>query len=165
MLVISAAFALLSCTRIAPFSVVHVDRNAAGTSAYPIARDPARVGTFPGNTKSGAGHFYDDILEYRVWLHPERGARRLAGDADYFAAFARYEAALAYASRVAGAEAPLALIRQLESVDEPTPGRFTWVKTQRVTEWQVQWLNDSHRESTSIPDFLAAHGGEENARR
>jgi hypothetical protein len=153
-----ATLATLACKQIAPFSVGHVDRTVGGPSSqFPVAVDPARVGTFPGSTKSGAGYFYDEVLEYRVWLHPERGARRLAGDADYFAAFAQHETASAYAKQTSGAEQPLVLVRQRESVNEPTPGTFEWNKTERLTEWQVQWLQDSHREPNSIPDFLAAH--------
>jgi len=146
-----------ACKHVAPFSVEHVDRSVDTPSGFPVAVDPARVGTFPGRTKSGAGYFYDDVLEYRVWLHPERGAPRLAGNDDYFAAFARYEAAAEYSKQTPGAEHPIVLVRQRESINEPTPGTFEWEKTPRVTEWQVQWLRDSHREANSIPSFLAAH--------
>jgi hypothetical protein len=51
------------------------------------------VGTYPTDTKSGAGYFYDDVLEYRVWMHPEKGAAPFNGTNDYMAAFAQYEAA------------------------------------------------------------------------
>jgi hypothetical protein len=148
-----------ACKRVEPFSVAYVDRNVSGSSKFPTAVDPSWVGTFPGSTKSGAGYFYDEVLEYRVWLHPERGARRLAGDQDYFAAFARYEAASQYSTQTSGAEQPIVLVRQREYVNEPDPGTFEWKKTERITEWQVQWLQDSHREPNSIPDFLAAHVG------
>lgn len=96
------------------------------------------------------------MLEYRVWFHPERGARKRAGEDDYFAAFAVYEAALAYSQQHEGAEEPLVLIRQKEFIDEPTPGAFSWQKGERVTEWQPQWLEGSLREESSIADFLAA---------
>jgi len=146
-----------SCRKaIDPFSVAHVDRNV-GPSHHPLATDPGRVGSYPGSAKSGAGYFYDEVLEYRVWLHPERGAERLAASEDYFAAFARYESALEFSSNNAGAEAPLVLVRQRESVNEPTPGTFVWDKVERITEWQVKWLAGSHRGPNSIPDFLAAH--------
>jgi hypothetical protein len=152
-----AAFTMLTCKDVAPFSAGHVDRSVSGPTKFPLASDPARVGTFPGSTKSGAGHFYDEVLEYRVWLHPERGARRRAGDSDYYAAFARYETALDYSHDTGGAEEPLVLIRQRESVNEPTPSTFVWDKTERLTEWQVPWLNGSHREANSIADFLETH--------
>ena len=153
--VMIASLAFVACKSVRPFSVAHVDRAVTGPSKFPIAIDPSRVGTFPGETKSGAGFFYDEVLEYRVWLHPERGARRLAGDADYYAAFARYESALEYSARTDGAEEPLVLVRQREHVNEPTPGNFIWEKTERLTEWQVEWLKGSLRGPTSIADFLA----------
>jgi hypothetical protein len=140
-----------------PFSVAHYDRTA-GPSKHPLAVDPALVGSYPASTKSGAGYFYDDVLEYRVWLHPERGARRLAGEHDYFAAFARYEAALEFSRQNQGAEDPLVLVRQQEYINEPSPGTFLWEKSERVTEWRVKWLTGSHRGANSIPEFLAAHG-------
>jgi hypothetical protein len=139
-----------------PLSVAHVDRSV-GPTAQPLAVDPAQVGSFPATTKSGGGYFYDEVLEYRVWLHPERGAGRLAAGADYFAAFARYESALAYWRQHTGAEEPLVLVRQRESIDEPTPGTFKWEKTERITEWRVPWLEGAKRGPNSIPEFLAAH--------
>jgi hypothetical protein len=152
-----AALSALACKTIPAFSVAFVDRSVDGPSQFPIAIEPTQVGTFPARTKSGAGYFYDEVLEYRVWLHPEHGARRLAGDADYYAAFARYEAALAYSEVQAGAESPLVLVRQLEWVNEPTPNTYVWEKTERITEWQVGWLEGSRRGPNTIPDFLAAH--------
>lgn len=151
-----ASLAVVACKAVQPLSVARIDRGVSGASRFPIAIDPSRVGTFPGTTKSGAGFFYDEVLEYRVWLHPERGAPRLAGDADYYAAFARYESALEYSARTKGAEEPLALVRQREHVNEPTPGTFSWEKTERITEWQVEWLKGSLRGPNSIADFLAS---------
>jgi len=124
--------------------------------------NPKLVGTYSGHTKSGAGYFYDEVLEYRVWLHPERGAPKLAGESDYFAAFARYESALAFSKSQEGAEAPIALVRQRESIDEPERGTFEWVRTERITEWQVAWLEGSRRSPESIPDFLTSR---ENRKR
>lgn len=141
---------------IEPFSPSRVDREV-GTSEFPTAIDPSRVGTYPGHTKSGAGYFYDDVLEYRVWMHPEKGAKRVAGDEDYFAAFAQYERALTFSKHEPGAEPPLVLVRQREHVNEPAPGQFEWVKVERITEWQPKWLPSSRRTATSIPEFLASH--------
>ncbi len=145
-----------------PGSAPHVDRTV-GPSQQPLAVDPARVGSFPATTKSGGGYFYDEVLEYRVWLHPERGAPRLTGGSVYFAAFARFESALAYSQQHAGAEEPLVLVRQRESIDEPTPGTFVWEKNERITEWQVPWLDGTKRGPKSIPEFLAAHGAGQRA--
>ena len=38
-------------------------------------------------TKSGGGYFYDEVLEYRVWVHPERGGPDHHEGEDYFHAF------------------------------------------------------------------------------
>jgi hypothetical protein len=146
-----------SCSKpVPPFGVAHIDRSTKGGSTYPLAGNVGAVGTFPGPAKSGAGYFYDEVLEYRVWFHPERGARRLAGDRDYFAAFAQYEAAAAYARNMAGAEAPLVLVLQRELVNEPTPGQYEWKKGPRITEWKPAWLVGARRGPRSIPEFLAA---------
>ena len=80
------------------------DRVVEGVSAYPLAISLDNVGTYSVATKSGAGFFYDDLLEYRVWLHPECGTERKNGDKDYFVAFAQFERAEAFSKsdRVAG---------------------------------------------------------------
>ena len=114
-------------------------------SAYPLAVDPEKVGSYPALTKSGAGHFYDDVLEYRVWINPPEG-----GD-DYYHAFARYEDALSFSRKTLGAEEPLVLILQKQWIDEPEPGAFFVQNEDRITEWQVQWLSTAseHRERSS----------------
>ncbi len=150
----------LACQKptVGPLLVTHVDRSILGPSKYPIAGDPALVGSFSGQTGSGAGYFFDEVLEYRVWLCTGDGAPELSGGDDYFAAFARYEAALEFSKRHTGAEEPLVLIRQREWVSEPEPGKFIWMKTERITEWQVKWLERLPRGPNSIPEFLSAHG-------
>ena len=57
------------------FLVVLADHRVTGNSQYPAAVDPIRVGTYSAETKSGAGYFYDDVLEYRVWLNPKKVER------------------------------------------------------------------------------------------
>lgn len=136
------------------FVAVHIDRQTTGHSSLPVAVDPSQVGTFAPDTKSGSGYFYDDVLEYRVWLHPERGAAPLNGSKDYFAAFAQYEAAEQYSKTTPGSEAPLVLVRQRQWIDEPKRGEFLAKQGERVTEWQTAWLKDSKRSSTSVDDFL-----------
>jgi hypothetical protein len=37
---------------------------------YPNVINPSKVGTYPALVKSGGGYFYDEVLEYRVWVHP-----------------------------------------------------------------------------------------------
>ena len=127
-------------------------------SNYPTAVDPKQVGWYPAFTKSGAGYFYDDVLEYRVWIHPHAGGEDLYGsDDDYFCAFISYEEALAFSKETAGAEEPLVLIRQDEHINEPEPGKFEHKVGERITEWRVEWLQDSKRQPNSIADFLRKH--------
>ena len=47
------------------FILIKADQSV-GPSDFPIAIDPNQVGKYPAYTKSGAGYFYDDVLEYRV---------------------------------------------------------------------------------------------------
>lgn len=148
---------LCSCNHSQPssnFVVVHANREITAPSAYPLAVDPGRVGTYSPDTSSGAGYFYDEVLEYRVWLHPENGAAPLNGTHDYFVAFAQYEVADAYSKNTPGAEEPLVLVRQLEWISEPEHGRFIPEKGERITEWQVKWLSNNKKTSNSIQEFL-----------
>lgn len=118
------------------------------TSAYPVAVDPAEVGKYPALSKSGGGYFYDDVLEYRVWVHHGRGD-------DSYNAFSTFEQALDFSKQTEGAEEPLVLVRQREWIDEPKPGQFIPKKGERVTEWQVGWLKKDKREQDSIDRFFA----------
>jgi hypothetical protein len=118
------------------------------TSQYPAATDPAQVGTYPALAKSGGGYFYDEVLEYRVWVHPAQG-----GD-DSYRAFATYEDAMAFSRTAHGAEPPLVLVLQREWVDEPKPGTFVRKKGERLTEWRVEWLKDHRHRPDSIDRFL-----------
>jgi uncharacterized caspase-like protein len=122
---------------------------------YPTAIDPAKVGRYPALTKSGGGYVWDEVLEYRVWCHPERGAPDHHDGDDYFLAFATYPRALAFARRTRGAEAPLVLVRQRQSIDEPTPGVYVHVKKVRITEWRVEWLSQSRRTPGMLRAFFA----------
>ena len=122
---------------------------------YPVPTDLSRVGQWPASSKSGGGYFYDEVLEYRVWVHPERGGEDLYGGEDYFHAFAVYEHALEFSRSTEGAEEPLALVRQVEWVDEPEPGVLLLKSGERVTEWRVDWLSGSHRTTEKIRAFLA----------
>lgn len=126
-------------------------------SAHPIAIDPDQVGEYPALTKSGGGYFYDDVLEYRVWVHPHAGGEDLHDGDDYYYAFATFEDAAECSNETPGAEQPLVLVRQFESINEPTPGVFEHHTEERITEWRVEWLADSKRTAASIPDFLKNH--------
>jgi hypothetical protein len=125
-------------------------------SLYPKAVEAEKVGEYPALAKSGAGYFYDDVLEYRVWCHPERGAPDEFEGEDYYYAFEAYEEALAFSEATPGCEPPLVLIRQLEWINEPEPGTFIHEKGERIAEWQVQWLAAGKRQRDSIPAFLDA---------
>lgn len=147
----------VACKRSRPtsgFVAARVNREILGPSRFPTAADPSRVGTYASDTKSGAGYFYDDVLEYRVWSHPENNAEPVKGDKDYFAAFSQYELAETFHAKTRGSEPPLALVHQREWVDEPTRGHFVHRKDGRTTEWRVEWLNASKRSKNSIDDFL-----------
>ena len=137
------------------FVMIQADRTVSSVSAYPVAVDLSKVGTYPPDTKSGAGYFYDDVLEYRVWLHPDNGATPLNGNKDYFMAFAEYERAEAFSKSTAGAEKPVVLVRQREWIAEPKPGQFQAEKAERVTEWRVKWLAGNKRAANTISNFLA----------
>jgi len=114
---------------------------------YPPVLDPAKVGTYDALAKAGGGFVWDEVLEYRVWCHTD-------GD-DFFAAFASCAEARAFSERTPGAEPPLALILQREHIDEPSPGEYQHVKTERITEWRVELLRRPRRTEYTIPDFLA----------
>jgi len=146
------------------FELISADRLVSGKSKYPLAINVQKVGTYPALTKSGAGYFFDDVLEYRVWLHPERGATPLNGSNDYYYAFAEYERAEAFSRTTTGAEHPLVLVRQLEYIDEPTPGHYQVVRSERMTEWQIEWLAEDKRGPNSIDEFLKSPRPQKAAR-
>ncbi|MGB3493373.1 MAG: hypothetical protein WBA57_11630 [Elainellaceae cyanobacterium] len=123
--------------------------------AYPEAVDPAKIGSYPAIAKIGGGYVWDEVLEYRVWCHPDQGAPDEENGADYYYAFATYPEALVFSQENPGTEAPLALIRQDEYIDEPEQGVYVHVKERRFAEWSVEFLNRPRRTNRTIPDFLA----------
>jgi hypothetical protein len=122
---------------------------------YPDAVDPSLVGTYPGPAKAGGGYVWDEVLEYRVWCHPERGAPDEEEGSDYYFAFATYAEAATFSRKTPGAEEPLALIRQAEFIDEQEPGEYRHVKEMRIAEWPVEFLRRPRRTPSTIPDFLS----------
>lgn len=124
-------------------------------SGYPDAVDPALVGTYPARAFAGGGYVWDEVLEYRVWCSPAAGAPDLHAGDDYFQAFATYAEALEWAQGQPGADLPLALVRQVEYIDEPEPGRFIHIKEPRITEWPPEFLSRPRRTPQTIPDFLS----------
>jgi hypothetical protein len=125
------------------------------TASYPDVVDSSLVGTYSPLAKAGGGFVWDDVLEYRVWCHPEQGAPDVEDGSDYYYAFATYTEALAFSRNTEGAEAPLALIRQLEYIEEPNPGEYRHVKEVRITEWPAEFLRRPRRTPNTIPDFLS----------
>ncbi len=125
------------------------------TQRYPDAVDAALVGTYPALAKAGGGYVWDDVLEYRVWCHPERGAPDEQDGSDYYFSFATYAEAAAFAENNRGTEEPLALIRQVEFIDEPKPGEYRHVKELRIAEWPVEFLRRPRRTPATILDFLS----------
>ena len=153
--VLLALICLAGCDKKAQqFVCVRADHSVSYPSAYPLAVDRAQVGKYAPESKSGAGYFYDDVLEYRVWFNPERGATPLNGNDDYYVAFAQYEKAEELSKSSTGAEEPLVLVRQYEWIDEPETGHYLPEKGNRITEWQLKWLAGNKRTPTSISEFL-----------
>ena len=122
---------------------------------YPEVHNKESVGTYPALVKSGGGYVWDEVLEYRVWCHPERGAEDLEEGNDYYYAFTNFEEAKAFSDSYAGTEEPLALILQKEYIDEPEPGNYRHIKQERLTEWPVIFLQRPRRTPETIPNFLA----------
>lgn len=123
--------------------------------AYPHVLDPTRVGSYPALAKAGGGFVWDEVLEYRVWCHPENGAPDEDDGSDYFHAFATCDEALDFSRDTPGAEEPLALILQREYIAEPEPGRYEHVQEERITQWPLRFLSRPRRTPNTIPDFLS----------
>jgi putative acetyltransferase len=122
---------------------------------YPDVVDTSLVGTYPALAKAGGGYVWDDVLEYRVWCHPERGAPDEEDGSDYYLAFATYAGAAAFSECTDGAKEPLALIQQIEHIDEPEPGEYRHVKDVRIAEWPAEFLRRPRRTPNTISDFLS----------
>jgi len=123
--------------------------------SYPAVLDPDLVGTYPATAFAGGGYVWDEVLEYRVWCHPERGAPDEDEGNDYYYPFASYEEAAEFAAGTTGAEEPIALVLQREFIDEREPGQYAHVREERITEWPVIFLSRPRRNERTIPDFLS----------
>jgi hypothetical protein len=122
---------------------------------YPRVLNPELVGEYPAAAKAGGGYVWDEVLEYRVWCHPERGAEDHADGSDYYYAFETCEEAQEFSEVTQGAEEPLALVLQREYIDEPEEGKYIHVRAERVTEWPVEFLRRPRRTPQTIPAFLS----------
>jgi hypothetical protein len=123
--------------------------------SYPTVLDPQLVGTYSAVAKAGGGFVWDEVLEYRVWCHPEHGAPDESDSSDYYFAFATYEEAEEFARLNPGTEEPLALVLQREYIDEPEDGKYVHVREERVAEWPVDFLTRPRRTEQTIPAFMA----------
>jgi len=124
-------------------------------SEYPSVKTPERVGTYEAAAKAGGGYVWDEVLEYRVWCYPRKGAADLHNGTDYFYAFEKYEEALSFSAATEGAQDPLALILQEEYIDESQPGKYTHIKEKRIAEWPVEFLSRPRRKPNTISDFMS----------
>lgn len=122
---------------------------------YPKVLDEEMVGKYTALAKLGGGYVWDEVLEYRVWCHPEDGAPDLAEGNDYFRVFTNYKAAKEFSDSNEGTEKPLALVLQKEFIDEPEPGKYVHIKEERITEWYCEFLLRPRRTENTIPDFLS----------
>ncbi|MEM9388524.1 MAG: GCN5 family acetyltransferase [Pseudomonadota bacterium] len=125
------------------------------TMEYPAVLNPKRVGKYPARCKSGGGYVWDEVLEYRVWMSPHRGADDLEDGSDYYYAFPSYAQASAFAEEHPGADAPLALVLQREYINEPAPGEYEHIRAERITEWPVEFLSRPRRTQSTIADFMS----------
>jgi hypothetical protein len=122
---------------------------------YPPVLDFLKVRKYPALVSAGGGWVWDEVLEYRVWCNPAHAGHPGPNFDHYYCAFARYEDALEYSKRTLGAGEPVALVLQRESINEPEPGYFEHVRTKRLTEWPIEFLNGPKRTPQTIPAFLA----------
>ncbi|HEX6591013.1 MAG TPA: hypothetical protein VF050_03355, partial [Moraxellaceae bacterium] len=60
---------------------------------------------------------------------------------------------------IPGAEEPLVLIRQREWINEPEPAQFIHERGERITEWQVEWLERGARQPGDIEAFIRRRSG------
>lgn len=122
---------------------------------YPQILDKSKVGKYAALAYSGGGYVWDEVLEYRVWCHPEEGAEDLEDGNDYFYSFDNFDDAETFSNKYTGADAPIALILQREYIDEPMPGEYVHKKEERITEWPVEFLSRPKRTENTIPNFMS----------
>jgi hypothetical protein len=137
---------------------------------YPTALDPDQVGSYPTMVYAGGGYFFDEVLEYRVWCHPAASDAADSYNVDGFDSidgidsidnchcFTSYQQALTFAANNQNAARPVALVRQLEWIDQPSRGVYIHNKGERLTEWQPEWLDRGARTATDITHFMQKNG-------
>lgn len=128
--------------------------NKLSVFEYPDVVDPDMVGEYPTVVSSGAGYFYDEVLEYRVWCYVDEGAENLADGDDYYYPFETFEEADNFAKETKGAQLPFALIRQYEWINEYEPSKFRAESGERIAEWPAELLDGRERQENSIDNFF-----------
>lgn len=118
---------------------------------YPKAINKEKVGTYSALAFSGGGYFYDEVLEYRVWVRPPNG------DEVHYYYFENFEEALEYSKNTEGAKYPLALVLQNAYIESLEEGIFSIVNKERIAEWRVEWLLDGKREEGTLEKFIEEH--------
>lgn len=121
---------------------------------YPIAIDIWKVWTYDVLANSWWWYFYDYVLEYRVWMHPELWWADLHWWEDYLYCFSNYEEAYDFSMKTKWAEKPLVLVYQKEHINNPDNWIYEHIKIPRITEWLPEWLEGSKREDGAIERFL-----------
>ena len=105
---------------------------------YPAVTNLERVGEYDEAAYSGGGYFFDEVLEYRVWYYPDIDTdvdgNSLNTTNEYYRAFATYEQALTFTNDNPDSKMPVALILQLEWIDQPSRGVYIHNKGERITE-------------------------------
>jgi putative acetyltransferase len=151
------AAAISACERSRQEDVIEPHRTHVNNMqpSYPDAIDPELVGEYPAVAGAGGGYVWDEVLEYRVWCHPERGAPDKFDGDDYYYPFETYQQALDFVESTPGTDAPLALVLQKEHINETEEGVYVHVTEERRTEWPVEFLKRPRRTEHTIPDFLS----------
>jgi len=121
---------------------------------YPDAVEPDKVGSYPAETYSGGGYFYDEVLEYRVW--------EKEGNKSVYHAFPTYKSAKRFSLERKHSEKPVVLVRQNSYIEEED-GSMRQIDKLRVTEWNVNWLKGNKGTKEKIPSFIAAHSGKRSS--
>lgn len=121
---------------------------------YPEAIDPEMIGEYPTVVAAGAGYFYDEVLEYRVWCYVHDGAKDEADGDDYYYVFENFSDADEFYNKTKGAQKPFALIKQYEWINEYEPGKHRHEKGERIAEWRAENLEGRKRQPDSIKNFF-----------
>jgi putative acetyltransferase len=118
------------------------------SSDYPLPDDLAAVGTHAAAAARDSGVFYDDVLEYRLWV------RRPATTEELMFAFPTVEDA--HEARTAlGRDARLCvLVQQREPIERMEDGSYVQRSEPRRVEWPITWLVDGRPGEDAVQEVL-----------